>query len=329
MLKLKNKRILFIALQGYSQGIKKKMEELGARVDYFNDKPNDGFICKACGRFKVKPYEYVLEKYYRKIINQIKKNKYDYILIIRGEYTPLKSVYLLKRTFPEAKMILYMWDSLRNNKGIEKKWHAYDQVYTFDRIDYLDHQEKIDFLPLYYYDDYVPSKKKKHSKYDIAFIGTGEEDRVKIIDDVKKQCDCTGKKIYAYIFLPHRLVYFYNKLLNKNYRNVAMNSIHFKKLPFEEVYKIYNSADCVIDVESAKQCGLTMRTIEMIGLRKKLITTNKDIVNYDFYNEDNICVVDRNNFVLDEAFLKRPYHDLKDEIYFKYSLSNWIMEVLK
>ena len=28
-----------------------------------------------------------------------------------------------------------------------------------------------------------------------------------------------------------------------------------------------------------------MRTIEVLGMRKKLITTNEDIVNYDFYDK--------------------------------------------
>ena len=39
-------KVLFIALSGYSNGIVKKMKEMGLEVDYFNDKPNDGVICK-------------------------------------------------------------------------------------------------------------------------------------------------------------------------------------------------------------------------------------------------------------------------------------------
>ena len=326
---LKDKRILFIALQGYSQGIQKKMEELGAIVDYFNDKPNDGFICKACGRYNIKPYERVLEKYYQQIVESVEDREYDYILTIRGEYTPLSSIRLLKQKFPKAKLILYMWDSLRNNKAVQSRWRAYDKVYTFDRMDYLKYQDEIEFLPLYYYDDYVPTEKKADMKYDIAFIGTGQEDRVKIVNQVKNQCENSGKKMYSFVFLPHIFVFYYNKLLNKNYKHVKLKDIQFEKMPFKKVYEIYDQAKCVIDIESAKQCGLTMRTIEMIGLRKKLITTNKDIVNYDFYHEDNILVVDRNNFVLDEAFIDRPYYHLDEQIYEKYSLSHWIMEVLK
>ena len=329
MRKLENKRILFIALSGYSNGIKKMMEMSGAKVDYFNDKPNDGFICKACGRFKIKLYDYVLEKYYQEIIESVKDNSYDYILVLRGEYTPLKSAELLKRTFPKAKLVLYMWDSLVNVKGIEKKWKTYDKVYTFDRIDYLNHKEEIGFLPLYYYDQYLPEKKKQQCEYDIAFIGTGHEDRIEIIKKIKQQCEATGRTIYSFVFLPHVLVYYYNKLLNKHFKNVVKSDVCFEKLPFEKVYEIYDNAKCVVDIESSKQHGLTMRTIEMIGLRKKLITTNKDIVNYDFYHENNILVVDRENFVLDQSFCDKPYVELDEEIYHKYSLSNWLVELFK
>ena len=63
-----------------------------------------------------------------------------------------------------------------------------------------------------------------------------------------------------------------------------------------------------------------MRTIEMVGLRKKLITTNAEIVNYDFYDSSNICIINRNSPVLDQNFISVPYKELPDSIYQKYSL---------
>ena len=74
---------------------------------------------------------------------------------------------------------------------------------------------------------------------------------------------------------------------------------------------------------------MTMRTIEILGLKRKLITTNKDIVNYDFYNSNNILVIDRDNPKFDISFIEKPYIELKEEIYKKYSLENWILEILK
>ena len=84
-----------------------------------------------------------------------------------------------------------------------------------------------------------------------------------------------------------------------------------------------------MDVENAGQHGLTMRSIEMVGLQKKLITTNRDIVNYDFYHPDNILILDRENPVADRNFFEKPYKVLEEEIYRKYSLSSWLTEILQ
>lgn len=327
---LKNKKVLFIAVKGYSDGIVKKMEELGIDVDYFNDKPNDGFICKACGRYRVKPYEIVLNNYYKKLIASVKNKKYDYVLMIKGEYAPYKSLERIRKAFKDSKMVLYLWDSLADDKGADKRWKYFDKVYTFDRIDYLNNVGLIEFLPLYYYEDCLPKNMEKadNYKYDIAFIGTGHEDRVKIVRNVEKWCINNGKNIYSYIYMPHLFVYLYNKVFNKNYAHVKKRDIKFKKLSFEQTYKMYSKSKCVIDIESSKQAGLTMRTIETVGLRKKLITTNKDIIHYDFYNPSNIMVVDRHDLKIDKEFFDKPYELLNDDIYYKYSLENWIKILL-
>lgn len=100
-------------------------------------------------------------------------------------------------------------------------------------------------------------------------------------------------------------------------------------MPFKKLYRIYAASRCVVDIEHASQHGLTMRSIEILGLRRKLITTNQDIVNYDFYNENNICIIDRKHPAVDKGFFEKPYQMLDEGIYEKYSLGNWILEVLK
>lgn len=76
------------------------------------------------------------------------------------------------------------------------------------------------------------------------------------------------------------------------------------------------------------QRGLTMRNIEMIGLKKKLVTTNKDIIHYDFYNPQNICIIDRSNPIIPDSFIKLPYLDIPQEIYQLYYIESWIRDVL-
>ena len=331
---LKGKRIMLIALSGYSGGIVKQMQNMGAIVDYFNDKPNDGFICKTLGRLQLKFYQRVLARYYFSFIDRNINNKYDYILVIRGEYTPCGALRKLKESFPAAKMILYMWDGMhkQNTNGIEVKWDFFDEVYTFDRIDYEANKDRIKFLPLYYYGELLPDKVKdcnsNDCKYDVSFIGTGHADRVRIVKDVIQQCNANNLKTYTYFFMPHPIIFWQNKLLNRDFKGVSIKEINFKMLPFDSLYGVYADSRCVVDVEHPGQHGLTMRSIEIIGLKRKFITTNADIVNYDFYNPNNILVIDRKNPIVDPGFFSVPYEPLSDEIYEKYSLKNWILSVL-
>lgn len=325
---------MLIALPGYPKGIIAQMQQMGVEVDYIGDKPNDGFVCKTLGRLQVGFYQRVIDKYYYQKIEELKDKQYDYILVIRGEYTTAGALTGLRKIFPEAKLILYIWDGLHklNTKNIEKRWKYYDKVCTFDRIDYEANKEQLHFLPLYYYEEYLPKYSKVSDasdfKYDISFIGTGHADRVKIVKNVIQQCKDAGKKTYDYIFIPHPIVFLRNKLFNRDFKGVTVRDIHYKMLSFEKLYKIYADSRCVVDVENPGQNGLTMRCIEIIGLRRKLITTNKDIVNYDFYNPNNILVLDRKNPKVDMSFFDKPYEELTDKLYEKYSLRNWILEVL-
>lgn len=332
---LEGKRILLIALPGYPDGIVRKMKELGAEVDYIHDKPNEGFVTKTLGRLQLGFYQKVIESYYENVLFPLKERDYDFVLAIRGEYTPINSLKLMREYFPNAKLVLYMWDGLhkQNTVGIEKKWPFYDQVYTFDRIDYEANKDKLHFLPLYYYEDYLPKNIKGANdeglEFDISFIGTAHDDRINVVKSIMQQGTDNGLSCFSYFYMPHKLVYMKNKLMNKEFKNVTEADVNYQMLPFEKLYETYANSKCVVDVENRGQHGLTMRSIEIIGLKRKFITTNQDIKNYDFYNENNILVINRNNPILDMEFFERPYEELDEELYKKYSIKNWILEVLK
>ena len=49
----------------------------------------------------------------------------------------------------------------------------------------------------------------------------------------------------------------------------------------------------------------------------------------DSYNPRNILVIKRDDPQLDMDFFYTPYEELSEEVYKKYSLENWILEVLK
>ena len=324
-----SKNIILIAIPNYANGIIKKMKELGYNVFFIADKPKESFFSKVLGRLKTPIYKRIIIKYYRKKISLIPSNvDIDYVLVIRGEYTPEVIISDLKDKYNNAKKILYMWDSIKNNKGIEKKWKFYDKVYTFDRKDYMNYMDKISFLPLFYYEDCLPNISNIDIKYSMSFIGTAHEDRIYIVNKCFDYIGNLELPCFKYYYLPHYFIFLKNKIFNNYYKGVRKKHINFKQLPFEELYNIYASSKCILDIESPRQTGLTMRTIEIIGLHKKLITTNKDIINYDFYNKNNILVIDRENPYVDIDFINSPYEELDEQIYKEYSLKNWIIKVL-
>ena len=57
-------------------------------------------------------------------------------------------------------------------------------------------------------------------------------------------------------------------------------------------YQFYLKGNIILDIAHPHQKRLSFRPYEAMGLRKKLITTNKDIANYDFYNPNNIFIID-------------------------------------
>ena len=71
-----------------------------------------------------------------------------------------------------------------------------------------------------------------------------------------------------------------------------------------------------------------MRTFESLGAGRKLITTNPEIRKYPFYNQDNICVIDRKNIVLNTNFFKTEFIPLEKGLLESMSLKGMLEEIL-
>lgn len=50
---------------------------------------------------------------------------------------------------------------------------------------------------------------------------------------------------------------------------------------------------------------------------------------YDFYNTDNILLLDRNNPKINVDFFGKEYKNLTDDIYKKYSINQWLKTIFK
>lgn len=112
--------------------------------------------------------------------------------------------------------------------------------------------------------------------------------------------------------------------------NVEGVTITENSTPFSQIYQYADNTKVVIDISHPNQKGLSMRPYECIGLERKLITNNAEIKNYDFYNPNNIFVIENfDNLEIPDSFLNTSYEKLPTNIYEKYHISNWLNFILK
>lgn len=325
---MKDKKILMFgpSFFGYTECIAAQLRQMGAQVDFYDERPNNGALCKIMLRYNVRLYYPKVAAYYKAIAQENSSKDYDYIFVIKSEAIDQGILQMLRGYFPQAKCILYLWDAVENVPGGEEKIRLYDKVLTFDHVDAKKYG--LPLRPLFFRKEYAQTG-DDHTDfaYDVAFIGTAHSIRPKVVQAVEDICKKENRTCFKFLFLPHSIVFFYNKLLNPAYRKVRKSDIHFDSMPAADIRRVYDNSRCILDVEHVAQRGLTMRTIEMVGMGKKLITTNTGIKQYDFYNPNNICVIDREASEIPSGFWDSKYEPIPQEIINRYALEHFVQEI--
>jgi len=326
---IKNKKILFFApaFFRYEHAIAEKMREFGAQVDMYDVRTVTDAFSRALLKISPDIFRKRSQTYYEKILDDNRGKNYDYVLIVKCDMTPASILKKIKVEFPNAKLCLYLWDSVENIPGVTDKFKYFDTLHSFDPKD-CEKYPILKFRPLFFVDQFRKNLKDGDYKYDISFLGTIHSDRYAVIKEIQKISAEKQLHCYWFLYLQSRFIYKFYKFTKKEFRGTKEDAFAFEKMSALEISKIADDTRIILDIQHPKQTGLTMRTVEMIGMNKKLITTNDTIKNYDFYNPNNIAIIDRNNVNIDCSFLSMPYQPIDDDIYENYSLRSWILDVL-
>jgi len=329
-LSLKSKSILLISPSffGYELAIKEKLTQMGAHVTLFDDRPSNSLVSKGLIRIHKKLMEIDTLKYYSKIICLIENQKFDIIFLLNPEALPISFLEMCKVKWSQALYVMYMWDAIRNRKHTLDYVPLCDRVFTFDMDDAITHH--LLFKPLFYLDIYSSIRQNNHHlKYDVCFLGTLHSDRYAIAKQVKDWCTHHKLSCFFYFFMQSRVLHYFNQFKTKGVM-APMSEVSFEKLTASQILEIVTASKVILDIHHPKQTGLTMRTLETIGAGKKLITTNHKIREYNFYREENITVIDRNNPIreLDLSFFLSSPKEITEQILMNYSIGSWLTDLL-
>lgn len=315
----------------YPRLITEELNRMGYEVDFFDDRPSTNTWVKAAIRINKKLIQTYIKKYFDEVMKTVSSKKYDVVFLISGQSLSFSEDMIahIKESQPQAKFVLYQWDSQTNFPYIKRVQHFFDKCYSFDRKD-TEETPALKFLPLFYSRVYeeLGAKNKKDFKNDFCFIGTAHPKKYKFIKMMSEQLKAVYPKQFIYFFFPSPIVYFYRKVMNKELRGAKYSEFHYEPLTGQKMNDVYEASRCVLDSAQAGQLGLTIRVLEALGAKKKLITTNEDIVNYDFYRPENIYVYE-GHIDLDNVFFKEEYKEVDKEIYEKYSLRSWLKKIVE
>lgn len=312
---------------GYYKEIMREAERAGYEVDYVCDAPSNTNLSKALGRINKHFISNKTRRYYEKhVLPKIEGKCYDVVLLVAGmtfAFQP-EMVKQIRNQQAEARFVMYQWDSEKNLPYSIMIHEYFDKVYTFDRYD-CQNKEMYHFLPLFYTEIYekIGKRNAENRKYDCSYIGTAHPKKYMDINRLASEVRKVMPRQFIYHYMPSKLKYIYHKMTAPEYKKAKYQEFQRVKLSMESMIKVIEQSQCILDAPQAGQTGLTIRTIESIGAKRKLITTNADIMNYDFYRESNILAVEGEiNFK--SPFFTEEYEELPESIYKKYSLRSWL-----
>lgn len=321
---LAGKRILYIAPRffGYDQDIAAEMQRRGAHVVRLMDRPFDTPAMTALTKLAPGIIASAALPIYRKILSE---DSFDIIFVVNGQTVSSTFLTELRQYHPDAKFILYLWDSLKNRASIVPNLDRYDYISGFDRFDAR--ANGFQYRALFFTPAFEMPEEATPS-YDISFIGTAHTDRAPIVREIDLALPPHIRRFW-YLYLQATWVRRYYSAKSGRFRRVPAHCFSYESMQKAQIGQIFHQSRAILDIEHPLQRGMTMRVLETLGAGKKLITTNRHIAEEDFYDPRNIMIIDRNNVNIDIDFFDQPYFRPPDNIVDRYSIAGWMEEILR
>ncbi|WP_313504078.1 lipopolysaccharide core biosynthesis protein rfaS [Kaistella carnis] len=257
------------------------------------------------------------EKAVKKLTSTINAlEQFDYIVINRHDLLTKDQMLILKSK--TKNLLSLLWDSLEKIPQLENNIDLFNKVYSFDGVD----AEQHGFVKInnFYF---IKKAVNNLNTFKVSYLGTYDKrikQVIKFFTFFKEQEISSKAKIYIY----HSELYKVKEVLP-----ATVQFIH-DIIPFSEAYKFYEDSKIILDLAHENQRGLSFRPYEAIGLKKKLITNNSEIMKYDFYDPQNIFVVDTGKEInIPVEFFESDYKEVEQSIADKYYIKNWVAKIIQ
>lgn len=318
--------IVFIAPEFFTfhQKIQSRLEELGHKVHFIPDRPSRKAIVKILirkARFILEPY---LNSFFCDRAAQIPAEQISEVFIIRGEGLTARALSELRKRFSKARFQLYLWDSVARSPGCRDLIPLVERVWTYDLRDAKENPS-FKFTPNFYT---LPNLRAKETdfKWDLVFFGTAHADRLKVISKTAKNLPARVR-FYRFFYFQSPIMYYFRKIFDRAFHFFKPDELSLKPKFGKEWEEVISETSAVLDVHHPEQGGLTIRTLESLAMGFKVVTTDASIKEYEFYDPNQIQVIDRENPRVDSAFLEKPNRFRVHPSIQRLELTSWLKNI--
>lgn len=333
---------------GIEKTIKSALEKSGFEVIWFDNKTLQFDFHGKNSKFKVlrricfsllSPHK----RYLRRELKKIENLKFDILFSINAQIICPFLFRKLKSLNPRLYSVLYLWDSF-SMYNWTKELKLFDRVYTFDRADSIKYH--INYKPNFYIKRDINTGQK--NKYDLFFVGKFSPARLALIDKIIDLADKTGIRYFfklwpAYkIFVHNHFIYTLFKIMNSKSSWIKNYTLNFqavegilkrdylvtRSLKHDELADHFSGSNVILDLPYQGQTGYTHRLIQAIANGKKVITTNSNITKEDFYNSEQVQIIDCKNPELDTSWIRKKSVFPVSNCFSELELSEWLKSII-
>lgn len=230
------------------------------------------------------------------------------LVIIFAPLRELGVFKFIKKSKPNIRIIYWYWNPIfRVGKLDEKRLNGIE-LWSFDPEDC--EKFKMKFNTTFYFKDISYPENK--IEFDAIFVGN-DKGRRPLLKNLESKLNSMGLKTLFHIISD----------------NKDASEEQPQKIPYQDYLKLISKSKTIIDILPEGQSGLTLRPMEAIFLRKKLITSDQSLYNQDFYSKHNIFILGKDEEFHLKRFINSNYIPIDDEIVNRYDSKEWLKRFIE
>lgn len=240
----------------------------------------------------------------------IKEDEEIYFMFFESFHLSYSKEFLsyLRRKYNNAKFIFVFQNPLneKNNFRLNNVRKYYDKVISFVYSDAIKHK----FLFYEYMPFKLPKTENIVVKNDVFFVGANKG-RLSRLYEVYEKLTSAGLKCKFFITGV-------NKVEMKYEDDIVFNKI----IPYREVLRYVQESNCILEILQNQYSYISLRTAEALQYKKKLLTTNMNIKEKEFYDKSIIQYFDAAqdidiSFFRNDDDMNFPTKNLWDVVFFE------------